>query len=95
MNAFSLELHGFAGSSIEDCCKEAVRLAEKLGIGITFNFNGVKCFAFEGDDPDLIVRDWHRALSSQSKYKLATAKPLAVTSTLEGEQTKRGTAVPQ
>ena len=60
------------GSNIQRTCEEAVRLANFLGICIWFNFNGVKCLARPGDDPERICESWNRELQSSHSHKIAS-----------------------
>lgn len=62
MSVFSLEVEPFGGCSISEACHEAVRLADRLGITIIFNFNGVRCMACSGDCPKLLVMAWDAEL---------------------------------
>lgn len=74
MSEFSLELQAFAGSGIDACATEAIRLANKLGITVTFWFNGVRCIACVRDDPASLAAEWHRVSNSDSQRKIARAK---------------------
>ena len=47
------------GAEIGRTCDEAIALAERIGITIWFNFNGVKCLARAGDDPRRLEADWN------------------------------------
>lgn len=57
-------LVAMCGSSIEPTVKEAIRLAKReKGNSVTFNFNGVEITVEPNSDPNLILRDWRRALN--------------------------------
>lgn len=75
MSALSLKVEGFAGTGIRECCQEACRLARRLGIIVTFDFNGVHCMA----RPDGLAKDleenWKLELASKKLYKIATTTP--------------------
>lgn len=53
------------GSGIVRTCDEAVALAEKLGITIWFDFNGVKCLARAGDHPRRLEASWNRVMAAK------------------------------
>ena len=58
MSVLWLTVEVAPGSSINEAAPEAVALANKTGITIWFDFNGVRCLARAGDDPDMIVADF-------------------------------------
>ena len=64
------------GSDIKTACRDAIALANDLGLTVWFNFNGVKCGARPGDDCDLLIENWSGCLKSNSKNKVACANPL-------------------
>jgi len=39
-----------AGSSIDSCCKDALRLSKLLNVCISFDFNGIEVFIKETSD---------------------------------------------
>jgi hypothetical protein len=69
----SLELHVdiFAGADIETTCKEAIELATKLNLIVTFNFNGVTVMAKPNVTPSKLVERWREELTRDSPYKIA------------------------
>jgi hypothetical protein len=50
MANLSLEVECFGGSTIDECCEEAMKLANRLEITVMFQFNEVKCMACPGDE---------------------------------------------
>lgn len=64
------------GSNINDACSEAVALANKLGVVVGFDFNGVLCGARPEDDPELLVANFHRAMQGKRTPRIAFANPL-------------------
>jgi hypothetical protein len=71
-----LDVEVSPGSDIEDTCRDAVKLADKLGLTVWFDFNGVKCGVRPGDDWSLLVCNWRGVLESKSPNKIACANPL-------------------
>lgn len=63
MSNFSLRLEAFAGSDISDCAREACRLADRLGVVVLFDFNGVECMACPGDEPAFLANAYHVELN--------------------------------
>lgn len=55
------------GGDLSSTCAEAVVLAGKTGLTIWFDFNGVKCLARAGDDPQRIEADWNRVMDSKGR----------------------------
>lgn len=62
-----------AGTDIDNACKEAVALANHLRLSVWFKFNDVTCIARVGDDPEAIVKSWHKELTSKHQHKIATS----------------------
>ena len=75
---FWFNLEPMPGCNIYNCAKEAIRIAELLGVTVSFKFNGVDCGARAGDDPDLLVENYHYAMESKSSIKVAYANPIPV-----------------
>ena len=75
-----------AGSDIREACKEAIDLANRIGVIVEFNFNRVKCFAKPGADPYELADLWLNELQSDRAYKVVCAHPPAPTASTEGEQ---------
>lgn len=72
-NCIELEVKMFAGTSIENACKQSVELANKLDVCITFKFNGVLCMANSTTNADKLVEAWNEQMDSKSQYKIAVA----------------------
>lgn len=73
MSNLWLTLEASAGAEISDTCREAVRVADRVGITVWFNFNGVKCLARPGDDPIALMEDWRKEMKSKHPHKIASA----------------------
>jgi hypothetical protein len=71
MANLSLEVECFGGSTIDECCEEAMKLANRLEITVMFQFNEVKCMACPGDDAKRLASDYYSELKSKRPYKLA------------------------
>lgn len=70
-----LDVEVTPGSGIENACRDAVMLADKLGLTVWFDFNGVKCGARPGDDWQLLLANWSGVMESKSTCKVACANP--------------------
>jgi len=53
----SLKVEVCSGS-IQDAAVDAVKLAERLGIGMWLNFNGVELWVIPGMSPEQVVARW-------------------------------------
>lgn len=67
-----LKVECLAGVDIFDAAEEAITLAEKLNIGITFDFNGIKCTVWPGDSPK-ILKEQYIIVGKKSEYELRMA----------------------
>ena len=54
MSNFYLKLEAMGGADIENCSKDAVTIADKLGVAVLFDFNGVQCMACPGDNAQML-----------------------------------------
>ncbi len=68
-----LSLEVSPGSHINHTCRDAVRIANRLGLTVWFDFNGVHCGARPGDDWELLVANVQDAM--ENKRSLACANP--------------------
>ena len=72
MSVLWLTVEVAPGSDIREVADEAVALANKTGITIWFDFNGVRCLARAGDNPDMIVADFFAQIrKTDGTYMLA------------------------
>jgi hypothetical protein len=55
MTSFALFLEPIAGSSVERCCAEAAAMADRLGVAVCFDFNGIFCAAWPGAGGDALA----------------------------------------
>jgi hypothetical protein len=69
MNAI-LAVEFLAGTDIFDAAEEALILATKLNVGVTFKFNGVECTIWPGDSPQ-VLKEQYLATDNQDKLKMA------------------------
>lgn len=74
-----MKVDAFAGSDIYAACNEAIALADKLGLTVKFDFNGVLCMACAGDCPEQLEAAWREELMRpESKHiKIARGGPRA------------------
>lgn len=72
MSATYLKIQGYAGSDILDCAREALYVANQIGIHVTFDFNGVHCTMAPGDDPQILVDEYNYQIDkSNAPHKFA------------------------
>jgi hypothetical protein len=78
MTCFTLKLEAGAGTSITEASEEAQSIADKLGVIVSFDFNGVDCNAVPNGNAHMLAErqqheqarsltfpgDWKRAFSS-------------------------------
>lgn len=50
MTTFSINLDPLPGSTAEEVCWNAIRIATQLRVLVCFSFNGIRCMARPGDD---------------------------------------------
>lgn len=60
------------GAHIAMTCDEAVELADKTGLAIWFDFNGVRCLARPGDNPRGIEADWNKKMEMKGDHRIAS-----------------------
>lgn len=71
---FNLRVNLFAGSSIDDVCKELCELANRIGVRCEAEFNGVHLWARPWDDPAQLVKAFHEQISrADHLYKITQA----------------------
>jgi len=72
MNSITLKAEATAGSSIENAAIDAIALANRIGVYVEFNFNGVTCLARPNDNEDGLVAAYFDALHDKGDtYKFA------------------------
>lgn len=57
MNCISIKVDVAPGSEIKVVAYEAVVLATKIGVSVTYVFNGVTCIADPGDDAEVLAKN--------------------------------------
>ena len=70
-----LNIEFTCGDDIESACQEAVALAAKLNLLVSFDFNGVHVLARGTTDPHALAKAWTHALNTGSSAgpKVASA----------------------
>lgn len=68
---FSLKIEPCAGTSIEDCSRDAQRLADQLGVCVEFDFNGVSCNARPGGQHHQLAVSAMNVMGTNSKHRIA------------------------
>lgn len=71
MSTLILKVEAFAGTTIEDACRDLCALANRVGILCEVPFNGVKVWGLQMERPAHI-------------YRIASARPVGVEGTKNG-----------
>jgi hypothetical protein len=58
MSTICLKVEAFAGTTIEDACRDLCALADRVGVLCEVGFNGVKLWAYPGTDPAQLAKAW-------------------------------------
>ena len=79
MSSLTLKVEAFAGTTIEDACRDLCALADRVGVLREVPFNGVKVWAYPGTDPAQLVKAWSEQMERPAHvYKIASARPSGV-----------------
>lgn len=85
MSTLILKVEAFAGTTIEDACRDLCALANRVGILCEVPFNGVKVWAYPGTDPAQLVKAWGLQMERPAHiYRIASARPVGVEGTKNG-----------
>ena len=71
LRSVTLKVELMAGTDIRDACCDICKLANRLGCLIEANFNGVRLWAVEGNNPIKLAEEYARVLPTKSDYKVA------------------------
>lgn len=67
----TIHVECMAGDDLEQAAEEALILANKLGIGVEFNFNSVICYMPVNGDVDSLIAEWQEALKKPEGKRFA------------------------
>ena len=82
MSTISLKVEAFAGTTIEDACRDLCALADRVGILCEVGFNGVKLWAYPGDHPAELAKAWDEQMKRPASfYRIAMTRPRGVNAT--------------
>lgn len=73
LRSITLKVELMAGADIRDACCDICELANRVGCLIEANFNGVRLWAAQGDNPLKIAEEYANTLTSKSDGKVAHA----------------------
>ena len=71
LQSISMKVELFAGTEIREACCDICELANRMGCLIEANFNGVRLWAREGNNPLTLADEYEKALHSKSDFKVA------------------------
>ena len=66
----SVKVEAHPGQDITEASIQAIDLADRLGINVEFDFNGVTCVACPGAKAEQMVESFHRELVSKKDFKI-------------------------
>ena len=72
MSCLLFRLEVFAGAGIAEVCDKLKDINRVLGVTCRCNFNGVDLMFCDGDDPEIMRKQYKEILLSNSDYKTAT-----------------------
>lgn len=72
-----IEVQFLGGENIENACREAMALANRVGCDVHFQFNEVTCMALKGHKAEDLQASWRDAVGSKTRHKIAVSHPRA------------------
>lgn len=67
-----LDVKVYGGADIAKVCRDMIELADRLGITIWADLNGIRTLARPGDDPAALWKAWQEAGQSKNAYPRAS-----------------------
>ena len=75
LRTLTLRVELFAGTDVRDAAIDLCELANRIGVLCEAEFNGVTLWARAGDDPGLLVEDFHKQMSlPEQRFRIARAR---------------------
>jgi hypothetical protein len=72
--ALWVTMSALGGAKIDDCVRDGLRVAKRLGIGVEFPFNGVTVYCRVTDHASDVIDAWEREITRQKfEQKAANA----------------------
>lgn len=71
LRSLTLKVELMAGTDIREACCDLCELANRVGCMVEGNFNGVKVWAVEGDNPLKLAEAWDKEMKSDKTHKIA------------------------
>ncbi len=76
MSTIRLKVEAFAGTTIEDVCRDLCALADRVGLLCEVPFNGVKLWAYPGGTPAELAKAWDEQMTRPANlYRIAMTRP--------------------
>ena len=72
-NELHITVDVYGGARIKEAAAEGIDLAKQLGLNVYFSFNGVRCCCSPNGSINILVKNYHKQLVSDSKYKFASS----------------------
>lgn len=83
LRSFTLKVELFAGTDIRSATSDLCDFAERIGVMVEADFNGVKLWARPGDNPLRLADAYEIQLRSEFTPKIAQARDVPATPTKE------------
>jgi hypothetical protein len=68
-----IEAKFLGGEDIENACRDAIALANRIGCDVHFQFNDVTCMAMAGHRARDLLQSWREVSQTDSDHKIATS----------------------
>lgn len=75
MSNLSITAEVLPGTDVTVAAREAVALANRLGVTVRYDFNGVLCIAVPGDDHESLAEKCMSMVGEVDKIRVARGRP--------------------
>lgn len=76
LDCLYIDVKVYGGSDIPKAINQMVLLANRIGLTVWADLNGVRTLARPMDDPQMITLDWHEALKNKRSHASQQHLPL-------------------
>lgn len=75
MSNLSITAEALPGTDVTVAAREAIDLANRLGVTVRYDFNGVLCLAVPGDDHESLAEKCMSMVGEMEKIRIARGRP--------------------
>jgi hypothetical protein len=75
MSNLSITVEVLPGTDVTVAAREAIDLANRLGVTVHYDFNGVLCIAAPGDDHESLAEQCMSMVGEMEKIRIARGRP--------------------